>query len=92
MRTILAIVLLLCAACGNDRGICQSSKTPNEPVCAPGVVPDDKAGNCTDSTGSQFICRNGLGYCVLCNGGSFSDGCKLESPQTMYCVHDCSGC
>jgi hypothetical protein len=43
--------------------------------------------------GNAFICRAGLGYCVICSGGSFSDGCTIAAgSSTEYCVHDCDNC
>jgi hypothetical protein len=94
MRTLVMASLLLFVGwvgCGNNDSVCRGSSTPQAQSCAPGVVADH---SCTDSAGNVYICRNGSGYCRVCSGGSFSDGCKLGggTGTEAYCVHDCDNC
>jgi hypothetical protein len=92
MRTLL-ITALLALGCGNN-SVCQLKSHPTgADVCAPGVNPDPKAQGCSDAAGNPFICRSGLGFCVVCAGASFSDGCTMTgNGSTAYCVHDCNDC
>jgi hypothetical protein len=92
MRALL-IGLVLFAACGHD-SVCELKAKPSGgDACAPGVVPNTTAGACKDSMGNAYICRGGLGFCVVCTGGNFGDGCTLNPNGTLeYCVHDCDHC
>ncbi len=94
MRTLMiGLFLTFAAACGSTGGVCNLKQTPKQDACDPGVVPNASAKACKDATGSDFICRDGLGYCVVCNMGSFSDGCTITDNGTdSYCVHDCGDC
>jgi hypothetical protein len=93
MRTMILGLVLLASACGNSFGICDLKNPPKQDACAAGIVPDTSANVCKDSNGAVFICRNGLGYCVVCNGGSFANGCTMTNNGTdSYCIHDCSDC
>lgn len=92
MRALL-FSLMLFAACGHD-SVCELKAKPSGgDTCAAGVVASTTAAACKDSLGDAYICRGGLGYCVICGGAEFSDGCALGSNTTLsYCVHDCTNC
>jgi hypothetical protein len=93
MRTLLiGFVLVLSAACSKD-SVCEQSAKVNGDACVPGINPDPNATSCKDDQGNLYICRGGLGFCVVCNGGNFSDGCTITNNGiTSYCVHDCDHC
>jgi hypothetical protein len=84
--------VLFGAACGHGN-TCDNKKTGNGVACDPGTVVDTSASTCHDDTGSAYICRNGSGYCVVCTGTSFDDGCTPNNNGIQsYCVHSCSDC
>ncbi len=92
MKRLIPFLFIL-AACGSNTHVCQPGQTPSQDACPPGVVADPSANVCSDESmgaqGARFVCPNGLGFCVVCQGGTFSDGCQIQS---SYCVHDCSSC
>jgi hypothetical protein len=89
----LVIAFVLFAGCGKDSVCDLKAKPTGADACAPGVNPDPSAAACKDAMGNAYICRAGLGYCVVCSGGSFADGCTYTSNgTTSYCVHDCDHC
>ena len=93
MRKMMVALLLALAACGGTTSVCQPTTTGQEAACTLGVTENTSAQSCTDSTGSAFICRNGLGFCVVCQGPAFTEGCALSTTGSMsYCVKDCSHC
>jgi hypothetical protein len=83
--------LLAMGACNSESGVCQPTERPTTGACKPGTELNETIGICTDAQNSAFICRNGLGYCVICDG-AFTDGCQLLGGAQAYCVHDCSHC
>jgi hypothetical protein len=95
MRALL-ISALLAFGCGKS-SVCELKAHPTgADACAAGVNPDPTKQACSDSMGNPFICRSGLGFCVVCSGASFSDGCTISSASgggsSEYCVHDCDNC
>ena len=87
------MLILALAACGGSGGVCDLKQPPQAAACPSGAVEDMTANRCTDSMGNPYICRNGLGFCEICTGVSFSDGCTISGSQgASYCVHHCSGC
>jgi hypothetical protein len=91
---MILLLVTAVAACGGGSGVCDLKSPPQAAACPAGVVEDSNANRCTDSMGLPYICRNGLGYCLICSGVSFSDGCTISgaSGNNSYCVHHCSGC
>jgi hypothetical protein len=93
MRATLALLLFVFAGCdSSSSGVCQLKAPGQAMACPAGVGASSSAAACTDSTGSRYVCRNGFGYCVVCSGGTFTDGCAIEGGAQSYCVHDCSNC
>ena len=92
MRVIMTLAFVFAAACGGSSSTCDLKQPGQAPACTAGVVEDQSASRCQDSTNSPYICRNGLGYCVVCKG-TFDDGCQINGTNgNSYCVHGCSGC
>ena len=100
MRTMRAIIsiafgsfLAFSAACGGSSSTCNLKQPSGAAACPNGVVEDTSSNRCTDSMGNPYICRSGLGYCIVCTGVSFDDGCQISGSQgNSYCVHHCGGC
>ena len=89
---LLILSVLLAAACGSSK-ICNDKTTGNGPACEPGTTVDTTAKACSDDSGAQFICHNGSGYCVVCIGAEFNEGCTPNNSGVQsYCVHSCSDC
>ena len=93
MRVLLVSAsLLFAAACGSS-SVCDNKTPGNGAACDPGTLIDSAAETCADATGAAYICRNGTGYCVICTGVEFNNGCMPNnSAITSYCVHSCSDC
>lgn len=94
MRMTLVAFVLALAACGTGSGACQLPTSAQGATCPAGVTINSSTAGCLDSKGDAYICRNGSGYCVVCEGPTFTDGCALGGGggEESYCVHDCDHC